>query len=66
MGCVSLNGFRPIRYCKACHTLKHANEDTSKHVYHLTVPDIWSCDQELKGYLVEAIIRLGTLSIGIC
>ena len=55
--CVALNGFRPVRYCQACHRRKHDSSDGLKHVFHVTVPDLWSCDPDTQSYLIEAIVR---------
>jgi len=53
--CASLSGFRPMRYCIACHQGKHGTSPA--HIYHLSIPSVWSCDAELQSYLVEAIVR---------
>jgi len=53
--CASTDGFRPIRYCATCHKLKHIVG--SSHIFHATVPSVWSSDVELQGYLVDAIVR---------
>ncbi|ELU08396.1 hypothetical protein CAPTEDRAFT_227700 [Capitella teleta] len=59
LDCASLNGFRPVRYCQQCHTSKHADHAPgAHHMYHASIPDVWSCDPDLRGYIVEAIVSL--------
>ncbi|KAJ8308209.1 hypothetical protein KUTeg_013083 [Tegillarca granosa] len=56
--CASFNGNRPIRYCLKCHEARHNVSSGSKHVYHLSLPDIWDCSLEVQRYLMDAIVSL--------
>ncbi|KAL8611059.1 hypothetical protein ACOMHN_042675 [Nucella lapillus] len=56
--CASFNGNRPIRYCATCHEQRHSQEEFRQHVYHLSIPDIWSCEPEVMRYLMDAIVSL--------
>ena len=56
--CASADGFRPIRFCATCHRLKHIIHSVgANHIFHATIPGVWSTDVELQGYLVDAIVR---------
>ena len=56
--CASSGSFHPVRYCLPCHHVKHLTEHSSHdHLCHTAIPDIWACDPELQGYLVDAIVR---------
>ena len=55
--CASYNGNRPIRYCQTCHEQRHKTQRGQKHIYHLSIPEIWECSLEMQRYLVDAIIR---------
>nr|KAG5704260.1 hypothetical protein BaRGS_012548 [Batillaria attramentaria] len=56
--CASFNGNRPIRYCATCHEQRHGQPDLQQHVFHLSIPDIWSCTPEVMRYLMDAIVSL--------
>ncbi|XP_070180605.1 protein unc-79 homolog isoform X2 [Littorina saxatilis] len=56
--CASFNGNRPIRYCLACHEQRHSQLEFQQHVYHMSIPDIWSCVPEVMRYLMDAIVSL--------
>ncbi|XP_041355146.1 protein unc-79 homolog isoform X3 [Gigantopelta aegis] len=56
--CASFNGNRPIRYCRSCHEFRHGNHSGQNHVFHLSITDIWSCNQEIQRYLMDGIVSL--------
>ncbi|XP_071164350.1 protein unc-79 homolog isoform X1 [Mytilus edulis] len=56
--CASYNGNRPIRYCHVCHDTRHLTPKGRKHVYHLSIPEIWDCSQQVQRYLMDAITSL--------
>ncbi|CAH1792396.1 unnamed protein product [Owenia fusiformis] len=56
--CASFNGYRPIRYCAQCHAARHDDPKNSRHIVQTNIPDLWSCDNETRSYIVEAIVSL--------
>jgi hypothetical protein len=59
--CVSINNDKPFSLCKECHSSSHNINDEHfyKHVYQNSIDDFWKCNQEMKTYLADSIVKYG-------